>query len=380
MDDKQVLTDAKWIALHRLRGLTISRVLPLLAASNNLDDFLRRATKTACGLAPPLILSIASIEQADGLGAAALQVAAPQQQWLAANNGSIVHWFHPDYPALLREISDPPIVLYCLGNTALLAQPQLAIVGSRAASKSGTETTAMFAADLVASGFTVTSGLAQGVDAAAHRGALSQGATVAVIGAGLDVVYPRANKQLHQQIAVEGVIVSEYPLATEPLARNFPRRNRIIAGLSLGCLVVEAKVKSGSLITARLALDYDREVFAIPGSIHNPLSRGPHQLIKHGATLVETSADIVAQLQGGLAFMASQHSAEEPDTVSSPSQLTLSDDERMVLEAVDFQPTDVDMIVERSGCSIADLAAIILTLELAGAVVLEAGGYQRLRS
>jgi DNA processing protein len=378
MDDKQILTDVKWIALHRLRGITTTRLLPLLAASNNLDDFLRRVSHTACGLDASLVLSISHIAKADNPELSLLQSSLHDWQWLMANNGTVVDWFHRDYPALLREISDPPMLLYCLGNTSLLSQPQLAVVGSRAASNSGLELTAMFAADLAASGFTITSGLAMGVDAAAHGGALAQGSTVAVIGAGLDVVYPRANKSLHQRIAEQGVIVSEYPLATQPLARNFPRRNRIIAGLSLGCLVVEAKIKSGSLITARLSLDYDREVFAVPGSIHNPLSRGPHQLIKHGATLVETSADIVAQLQGGLAFLADQQGSDEPQTHRPiRPQPVLSEDEQRVLTAVDYQPTDIDIIADRSGFAMADLASIILSLELSGFVLMEAGGYQR---
>ena len=217
-------------------------------------------------------------------------------KWLAQPGHHLIGWHDPDYPDLLRRIGNPPPVLFVAGDPDLLWQAQIAVVGSRHASAGGRDNAGDFARSFARAGFAVCSGLAQGIDTAAHRGALEHGRTVAVVATGLDQVYPKANHALAARIAAEGAVVSEHPPGTPPLSEHFPSRNRIIAGLSLGTLVVEATRRSGSLITARLAADCGREVFAIPGSIHNPLARGCHFLIRGGAKLVEEAADVLVEL------------------------------------------------------------------------------------
>ncbi len=279
----------------------------------------------------------------------------------------------PGYPALLRETSSPPPLLYGCGDPGALALPGIAVVGSRNASRGGVEHATRFAAALAGSGFAIVSGLALGIDSAAHLGALKTGITVAVVGTGIDRVYPRQNLGLSRDIvAAGGVVVTEFPPGTPPLAGNFPRRNRIISGLSLGVLVVEAAPRSGSLITARQALEQGREVFAIPGSINNPLARGCHQLIREGATLVETAEDIVGQLGGMLAFKYVE--ARDGQAVASP----VSAEASRVLSALGHDPADVDLLVARTGLPVAGLTAALVELELAGRVEHRDGRYSRL--
>lgn len=276
----------------------------------------------------------------------------------------------PDYPELLAQISRPPPVLYLRGRPEALHLPQIAVVGARRASRAGQDNARAFAADLAGAGFAITSGLALGVDAAAHRGALqAQGATVAVLGSGVDRLYPRRNVALAEEIlAAGGAVVSEMPLGASAEAANFPRRNRIISGLSMGVLLVEAAVRSGSLITARLALEQNREVFAIPGSIHNPLSRGCHRMIKQGATLVETSADIVEQLGGLLARpQVAERNASEPE---------LEPQQRRLIEALGGDPRSMEQLARDTGDDTGELMAALLQLELAGLVEQVPGGYQ----
>lgn len=276
------------------------------------------------------------------------------------------------YPRALLTIPDPPLVLYAKGRLDLLARPMLAIVGSRNASRQGQENAERFAQALAAAGYTIVSGLAAGIDAAAHRGALLEAAsTVAVIGTGADRIYPARNERLAREIAEKGCILSEFPLGTPPLPHHFPRRNRLIAGLSSGCLVVEAAQQSGSLITARLAAEYGREVFAIPGSIHSPLSKGCHALIKQGAKLVETAADILEELQG---VVPSPAMAEGPTRDGAEA-----DAEDAVLTALGFDPCPFDELAERTGLSAEALMARLLELEIAGLVeALPGRRYQRL--
>ncbi len=275
------------------------------------------------------------------------------------------------YPALLKEIPSPPPVLYIRGDINAFALPQIAIVGSRQHSVSGEKIAAAFARTLSASGFAITSGLALGIDAAAHRGAMQQGATIAVLGTGIDIVYPRRHSDLYHAIVADGgAVVSEFLPGTPPRAANFPQRNRIISGLSLGVLVIEAALRSGSLITARHALNQGREVFAVPGSIHSPMSKGCHQLIREGATLVEKAEDIVIQLGGMLSFIA--------DSANTPRQhLDLDSDEASVLAELGFDPVDLDTLVSRSGLSVADLISILTSLELKSVVENRAGLYVR---
>lgn len=280
---------------------------------------------------------------------------------------------HQDqYPNLLKEIADPPPILYLLGSALSLALPQLAIVGSRNATPQGLDNARLFAKELSASGFAISSGLALGVDGAAHRGALEGGgATVAVLGTGIDEIYPRRHQSLAEEIVASGgAVVSEFPLGCRPLARNFPRRNRIITGLTLGTLVVEAAMRSGSLVSARLALEQDREVYAIPGSIHSPLSRGCHSLIKQGAHLVESAADIVEQLGGPLARQVElafeQH--EEP---------ALEQDAEDVMAALAYDACSLDQLQQRCALDVGQLSARLMELEIAGLISQWDGLYQR---
>lgn len=278
------------------------------------------------------------------------------------------------YPALLKETARPPLLLFVRGDVELLNLPQIAIVGSRNASRSGLDSAREFARALAAGGFVVTSGLALGIDAAAHSGALEQGKTIGVIGCGIDRCYPRRNESLYRQIEVSGgAVVSEFLLGTPPLAQNFPRRNRIISGMSTGVLVIEAALKSGSLITARQAMEENREVFAMPGSIHNPLARGCHQLIKQGATLVESTSDIVEQLGGALAHFQSVANEGVADC-----SVSLSDDEQRMLEAIGYDPVDMDALVAVTGLSVVDINRQLLALELAGLIENRAGSFVRI--
>ena len=291
----------------------------------------------------------------------------------------LLHWDDEGYPALLKEIPRPPPVLYVRGNPDALSLPLVAIVGARRASQAGLDNAKAFAADLASAGFAITSGLALGVDAAAHKGALhGEGKTIAVLGTGVNRLYPRRNGALAEQIlATDGAVVSEMPLDTAPEAGNFPRRNRIISGLSLGTLLVEAAVRSGSLITARLALEQNREVFAIPGSIHNPMARGCHHMIKHGAHLVETSADIVDHLGGLLSGLLSS-AAQQPglfDT-SSAELSPLPDEQRAIIRALGGDPRSIEQLAKDTEGDTGALMACLLHLELEGLVEQLPGGYQ----
>ncbi|MBB3061505.1 DNA-processing protein DprA [Microbulbifer rhizosphaerae] len=274
-----------------------------------------------------------------------------------------------EYPTLLAQIARPPPLLYLRGNTAALHLPQIAVVGARRASRGGLDNARAFAAELAGAGFAITSGLALGVDAAAHRGALNAGgATLAVLGSGVDRLYPRRNIPLAEEIVENGgAVISELPMGSGAEAANFPRRNRIISGLSLGILLVEAAVRSGSLITARLAAEQNREVFAIPGSIHNPLARGCHRMIKEGAALVETSADIVEQLGGLLA---------EPQSQNPDAGPQLAEDQLRVIAALGGDLRSIEQIARDTGEDAGPLMATLLQLELAGLLEQLPGGYQ----
>ena len=288
-------------------------------------------------------------------------------EWASRPGQHILTLADDGYPKALLEIADPPNVLYVRGNPALLRQRGLAMVGSRNATPQGLQTAESFARALAAKGLCIISGLALGIDAAAHRGALAAGGdTVAVIGTGADLIYPARNKELAQAIVEHGAVVSEFPLGTPSIAANFPRRNRIISGLSRGVLVVEAAPESGSLITARLAGEQGREVFAIPGSIHSPVARGCHRLIKQGAKLVETANDVLEELGN---FAAPAKSAE----------FTRQDDEHPLLAAMAHDPCSLDDLVEFTGQSADQLLPELLMLELSGQISpLPGNRYQRL--
>jgi DNA processing protein len=297
--------------------------------------------------------------------------------WAAQDNNHILRLNTPEYPELLRQIPDPPPLLYVHGSIEALHTPQLAMVGSRNPSAGGQETARAFAAHLAGVGLTITSGLALGIDAASHTGALdSGGITVAVMGTGLDRVYPARHRELaHEIVSRGGALVTEFPISTGPRPENFPRRNRIISGLSLGTLVVEAAPRSGSLTTARHAVEQGREVFAIPGSIHNPMARGCHALIRQGAKLVETAADILEELGVRIETVA------ENTLPCPPEPGMLSPDQMQLLDSMGFDTISVDQLVARSGLTAAAVSSMLLILELDGRVVSQAGGrYTRTES
>lgn len=307
----------------------------------------------------------------------------------------------PRYPALLKEIADPPVVLYVRGDPDVLQTPQLAVVGSRKPSHSAQNNASRLSAEIASFGITITSGLALGVDALAHRGALDAGGlTIAVTATGLDRVYPAAHQTLAQDIAKGGAIISEFPIGTNPLPAYFPRRNRIISGLSYGTLVVEAGLKSGTLTTAGHATEQSREVFAIPGNIDNPQARGSHALLRAGATLVESSEDILRQLAPVLPktlefaedstekdSVVNRNTADNPETqqpvstdrhkATAPGANAKNTTEQL-LRAIEFEPLSLDEVVNATGLDIVMVTNLTLELELEGLIVSIAGGrYQK---
>lgn len=289
-----------------------------------------------------------------------------------AVNRHIITIYDARYPELLKQISDPPSILFVEGDADLLSHWQLAVVGSRNPSASGRDTAYEFSRYLAQGDVVITSGLAAGIDAAAHQGALSAGGkTLAVIGTGLDVVYPAKHKTLAHDIVEQGAIVSEFPLGTTPRAENFPRRNRLISGLSLGTLVVEAALQSGSLITARMALEQGREVFAIPGSIHNPLVRGCHKLIREGAKLVETATDIIEEL-GALAELTSSTIEHQP--TDQNQQQERDADYEQLFEYLGFDPIAIDVLIAKCELTAEAVSSMLLLLELQGRVESLPGG------
>ncbi len=310
------------------------------------------------------------------------QIAEKVQQAITWQNNAQQHIIilgDENYPKLLAEITNPPIILYVLGKVQLLSDPQLGMVGSRNASKYGVAVAQDFACHLASVGLTITSGLASGIDAAAHQGAINaqqktniQATTIAVVATGLDRVYPASNKNLAHIIANTGAIVSEYPLGTKPLARYFPERNRIIAGLSVGVLVVEAAYKSGSLITARLAMEQGREVFAVPGSINSTQAKGCHQLIRQGAKLVESGADILEDLSAMLQL--SLFNAQPINTSN-----TMQEDKTGLLQWIEFEPISLDELVVLSKMPVSTIQAQLVMLEIEQKIVaMSAGRWRRL--
>ncbi len=364
---------ASWLALHRVPGVgpaTFQRLLTQFDSPEAVLAHVGQATEV-------------SARTRAGLNAPGWAQVAEDIAWFSAPNRYIVTLHDERYPPLLKELPDPPSILFLEGNPDFLSHWQLAIVGSRNPSASGRESAFEFARYLAGNGIAITSGLALGIDAAAHEGALAaKGPTIAVVGTGLDVVYPARHGALAQAIAQTGLLVSEFPLGVTPRPENFPRRNRLISGLSLGTLVVEAALRSGSLITARMAMEQGREVFAIPGSIHNPLVRGCHRLIREGAKLVETAADIVEEL-GALAGVLVEHEAAMAanDKENDGSKMDVEAEEYTVLMAhLGFDPMPIDLLVEKSGLTAEAVSSMLLLLELQGHVESLAGGrYARIK-
>lgn len=294
------------------------------------------------------------------------------EEWLREDGNHIICRGDDEYPELFEQLQRAPERLYIKGDPGLLQMPCLAIVGSRNPTESGRRNAFEFARHLGAAGFCIVSGLAEGIDTAAHRGALeARAATVAFLGHGIDRVYPAKNRDLAHEIAARGALVTEFPLGTPPQRELFPQRNRLISGVSLGTLVVEAARKSGSLITARYAGEQGREVFALPGSIHNPLARGCHKLIRQGAKLVETAADIVAEL-APLASHLRQSALESTTNDNAPE--TYDDDYGLLRNALSHDPVGIDELAESSGLTIDQVSSMLLILELEGEVESLAGG------
>jgi len=367
------------LALGRAPGLTAQQLRSALAA-------IAGANAGAAGL-PALFGQCRSSLESLGIGAAAaaaLQAPnatriAADRRWAESEQISLIDAASPRYPPLLAQAAAAPALLYVKGHVCRLSSAQLAMVGSRNPTQPGARTARAFAGYLSAAGLTITSGLAAGIDAASHEGALENGgATIAVLGTGIDVVYPRQHRTLAARIAEHGALVSEYPPGSAPIRANFPRRNRIISGLCLGTLVVEAARHSGSLITARLALEQGRELFAIPGSIHNPLARGCHALIRSGAKLVECADDILQELKFN---PTKQYVVGGPRDcgASRASVARLDKAYKILLDALGFEPASLDTLVERTGLPSQSVASMLLFLELEDVVGLHSGGrYVRL--
>ena len=355
---------ADWLRLTRVPGLGDTAIRRLLTVFG-LPDRVFAATRGE-------LMSVVDEARASAIVAArsdpAIGLAVRQAlAWADAPGNAILTLADSAYPRHLLTVADPPPVLFFKGRLELLLRPALAIVGSRNATAQGLANAEGFARALSAAGFTIVSGQALGIDTAAHRGALdAAGSTIAVIGTGADIVYPARNRDLAHAIAAGGLIVSEFPLGTPALAANFPRRNRIISGLARGVLVVEAALRSGSLITARLAGEQGRDVFAIPGSIHSPLSKGCHVLIKQGAKLVDSAADIIEEL-GGIAAAAV---GDADDATSADADTPKG----VLLTAMGYDAIGYDTLQQRSGLAADVLSTLLLELELEGRLAQLPGG------
>lgn len=361
------------LALARAPGLHVD----LLRVAGALDEPLALPGSSSASLLARG-LPAACAEWLAAPDAAAL---AADREWLRAAGATLILCSSEHYPPLLGEIPAAPVALYLRGDAAVLLSAQLAVVGSRNPTASGRRTAHEFAQFLARGGLTITSGLAVGIDAAAHEGALAApGRTIGVQGCGLDQVYPPEHAPLARAILAQGgALLSEFPPGTPPRRDNFPRRNRLISGLALGTLVVEAARQSGSLITAKLAATQGREVFAIPGSIHNPLARGCHELIRQGARLVENAVEILAELKipYGKQDLVEQPGQAPADDLRPPG---LDKDYEILLDALGFEPASIDQLVERTGIPSSNLASMLLILELEGRVGPHAGGrYMRLQ-
>ena len=368
--DGNVISD--WLILYHAPGVGAATFVRLLDQFGNAREILRASSDRLQAIGLPAE-TVAYLRQPDRKQID-LDLA-----WLDQPHNRLITCQDPAYPPMLLQIPDAPPVLYVHGNVDILSSLQISMVGSRNPTVSGRRTASEFAGCLALAGLTITSGLALGIDVASHNGALEAGKpTIAVMGTGLDRVYPASHLDLAHRIAESGALVSEFPIGTRPRPENFPRRNRIISGLSLGTLVVEAATRSGSLISARSAAQQGREVFAIPGSIHNPLSRGCHALIRQGAKLVETVQDILDEL-GSLAA-ATHVTTGSREALTAAQSSELADDYIQLLESMGYSHTSVDMLVETSGLTPAVVSSMLLQLELKGFIASCPGGlYNRLK-
>lgn len=364
MSDSTAADLSGWLRLSLTPGVGPETGRRLLSALGLPEQIFATGEETLRAIVSPKVARAISTAPSDTV----LALIDRTLEWVAQPGNHALTLADPLYPRHLLDTTDPPLLLYVKGRMDLLSTPSLAVVGSRNATAQGVRNAEQFSEALSKMGLTIVSGLALGIDAAAHEGGLrGRGSTVAVIGTGLDIVYPARNHRLAHEIAERGCIVSEYSLGTPALAPNFPRRNRIISGLSRGVLVIEAAAQSGSLITARLAGEQGRDVFAIPGSIHSPLAKGCHELIKQGAKLVESASDVLDEL--GVAVAATTPTP----AASATAQAGASD----VLQAMSFDPVDIGTLAERCSMEISKLHAELLILELDGRVEMLPGSMVR---
>lgn len=370
MDDSTSCRElADWLVLIRTPGISPVQFQALLMGFGSVAAIMQadRSALADFGLKPATV---------DGLQRPDLKRLEADLVWLQAPANHFINCLDPIFPSRLKQIPDPPIGLFVSGNLSVLNAVQIAIVGSRKPTPGGRRLATDFSRELGLCGITITSGMATGIDSAAHQGALDAGtATIAVLGNGVDIVYPKGNHSLAKRIIENGALVSEFPLATRPLPAHFPRRNRIISGLSSGTLVIEAALKSGSLITARMALEQGREVFAVPGSIHNPLARGCHQLLRDGAKLTENIRDILEET----AELASL-TAQLVDNTLTPRGFNerLDDDAKLLLDNIGYEPVTMDSLIEKTGISANVTAAVLMNLELQDLIEsLPGGSYVR---
>lgn len=353
---------ASWVSLSLIPGLGDESYRKLLRAFGEPKEIYAASYASLTG--------VVSKNIAEGIrrGTDAVNLD-PLFTWLGHEHNHIVTLADAEYPQALLQIPDPPPLLYVKGRLDLLNHPAMAVVGSRNATPQGKMNAELFSRNLSDSGLCIVSGMALGIDAAAHRGGLDgASSSIAVVGTGLDIVYPSRNHALAHALAQHGSLISEFPLGTTALAHNFPRRNRIICGMSLGCLVIEAAIRSGSLITARLAVEQGREVFAIPGSIHSPVSKGCHALIKQGAKLVECANDILDELK----WLPLQNPVATND--ESPPQ----NNRHPLLDALGFDPVGIDTLTARSGLTSDTVCAMLLQMELEGRIAALPGGLYQL--
>jgi len=360
-----------WLTLRLTPGIGNTTFHDLLNHFGNADAALDASYKqlSAANIKPKAIDALTSQPKPD---------ISADIDWLKEEGHHILTLHDDAYPARLKQLNDAPPLLYVRGDMDYLQQPQLAMVGSRNPTAAGRNTAKDFATHLSNSGITITSGLADGIDGASHEGALlGLAGTIAVVAHGLDIIYPAKHQQLAQKITENGAVVSEMPIGTQPKRGLFPRRNRLISALSLGTLVVEAAQKSGSLITARYAMEQNSEVFAIPGSIHNPMARGCHQLIRQGAKLVETASDILEELNISQLSSPSYPQKSGQNTSENPKDhhQTLDPDHQKLLKCLAYEPTSIDELVLRSQFNAAEIASMLLILELEGIVVSQNGRY-----
>jgi DNA processing protein len=368
-----------WLTLLRAPGLGGARLRALLALEADPEQTVELARRGRLGSLPEA--AVAWLRAPD---AARLE---QDLAWLAEPAHHLLTFDSEDFPILLARAPAPPAALFVRGDPDLLWRAQVAVVGSRNPTPGGLDNARDFARTLARAGFAITSGLADGIDGAAHRAALDlEAPTLAVIGTGPDLVYPAKHRALAGAIAAQGAIVGEYPPGTKAQQEHFPQRNRILAGLSLGTLVVEAALRSGALITARQAAEAGREVFALPGSIHNPLARGCHRLIRDGAALVETAAEIVAalapqasQLADALRHRLTPLTDAEPESAATPESGEDPEYGRLWL-ALDHDPVGIDVLAQRSGLTVEVLSSMLLLMELDGRVAAAHGRYARRRS